>query len=573
MEKKKLNELEQRRKELVRERESWKQDWRELSRYFLPRKGRFLEDGERSNQGGLMRGSLDSTGIYAMRDLAAGLQGGMTSPARPWFKLATQDSEMERSSTTCRWLDEVERRMRDVLHRSNFYNSVHQLYEELASFGTAFMFELPDRKTCVRFQTMTAGEYCLDTDEHGRVDTVFRVLDMTLRQLVRKFGLPALPEFMRGMWEQQGNWNERFTVIHAVFPRDDRNPDKIDGKNKPWASLYYLDGQGGGGHSGHFGGGGEGLHLLSEGGYDEFPGFGVRWDVTGGDVYGRGPGMDALPDCVLLHSMTSSMLKALHKEVDPPMIVAGDKKDINLLPGGVTFTNAMQSQGAGVYPALQLRHNIQGTAMAIGQIQQKIREGLFNDLFRMLLGSDRRNITAREIAAREEEKMVLIGPVLERMHDELLIPLITRTFNIMAEGNYLPPWPEEIGGQPLKVEFVSLLAQAQKMVGTGAIERYVGFVGQIAQMAPEILDAVNPDKVADAYGDYVGVDARVIRSQDERDQLRQAREQAQAQAQQQQEQMAAAQMAMQGAKTLGQAKMGGGSALDALLGGGGQAGG
>ena len=92
MEKKKLNELEQRRKELVRERESWKQDWRELSRYFLPRKGRFLEDGERSNQGGLMRGSLDSTGIYAMRDLAAGLQGGMTSPARPWFKLATQDS-------------------------------------------------------------------------------------------------------------------------------------------------------------------------------------------------------------------------------------------------------------------------------------------------------------------------------------------------------------------------------------------------------------------------------------------------------------------------------------------------
>ena len=136
---------------------------------------------------------------------------------------------------------------------------------------------------------------------------------------------------------------------------------------------------------------------------------------------------------------------------------------------------------------------------------------------------------------------------------------------------YLPPWPEEMGEQPLKVEFVSVLAQAQKMVGTGAIERYVGFVGQMAQMAPEILDVVNPDKVADAYGDYLGVDAKIIRSQEERDQIREQRAQAQAAAKQQQEQMMAAQVAMQGVQALGGAKMGQGSALDALMGAGGDA--
>ncbi len=565
MDKKQLSEIDQRYKELKRERQSWKKDWRDLSRHFLPRKCRFLEDGDRTNEGGLQRGSLDSTGLYALRDLAAGLHGGMTSPARPWFKLSLQDSTLDNAKDARLWLDEVERRMRDVLHRSNFYNAIHQQYEELAAFGTSFMFEMEDDSTGVRFHTLTVGEFVIDANEHGRVDTVFRDMDMTLRQLVRKFGLEDLPENLRILWEKQTNWNERYQVVHAVFPRDDREPGKLDGKNKPWASVYYLAGHGGK----HSGGSAEYPYLISEGGYDEFPGFGVRWDVAGGDIYGRSPGMDTLPDCVLLQSMTTSMLKALHKEVDPPMVVAGDKKDINLLPGGVTFVNAMQGQGQGVYPAVQMRHNIQGTAAAIAQIQRQIREGLFNDLFRMLLDSDRRNVTAREIAAKEEEKMVLIGPVLERLHDELLIPVISRTFNIMAAGNYLPPWPEELGEQPLKVEFVSVLAQAQKMVGTGAIERYVGFIGQCAQMAPEILDVINPDNVADAYGEYLGVDAKVIRSQEERDQMRQQRAQAQAAMQQQQEQMMAAQAAMQGVQVLGQAKMGEGSALDAILGQGG----
>ena len=204
MDRKKLIEIHRRRDELLRERESWKHDWRELSRYFLPRRRRFLEDGDRANQGGLQRGSLDSTGIYAMRDLASGLHGGMTSPARPWFRLSLQNRELEGSRDARLWLDETERRMRDILHRSNFYNAVHQFYEELAAFGTAFMFELADAQTAARFHTLTVGEYCLDADEHGRVDTVFRDMDMTLRQLVRKFGLAALPEAYAGSTDYTG---------------------------------------------------------------------------------------------------------------------------------------------------------------------------------------------------------------------------------------------------------------------------------------------------------------------------------------------------------------------------------
>lgn len=565
MDRKQLQELCQRHNELLKERRSWEHDWKTLARYFLPRKCRFIEQGERSNEGGLRSGSLDSTGIYAMRDLAAGLQGGMTSPARPWFRLALEDKSLEKSRAVHLWLDKVEETMRSVFRRSNFYTAVHQLYGELGTFGTGFIFALADKGRGIRFQPLTVGEYCLDTNEYNLVDTCFRSIDMTLRQMVRRFGLENLPDQLKNMWGHQTNWSERFRVVHAVYPRNDRDPDKLDDKNMAFASVYYMDGSGSGGSRGAAGNATY-PHLLSEGGYTSFPGFGPRWDVTAGDVYGRSAGMDAVPDCVLLNSMTASMLKALHKEVDPPMVAPSSLKQVNLLPGGSNFVDINGGSGQQVYPAMQLRHNIQGTAAAIAQIQQQVREGLFNNLFRMLLNSDRRQITAREVATLEEEKLILVGPVLERLHDELLTPLINRTFDLMVEEGMVPPWPEELNGQQIKVEFVSILAVAQKMVSTGAVEQYVGFVGQVGQMDPAILDVVNTDKMADVYADYLGVPAEIIRSQEERDKMREERAKAQEAAMQQQQQMQALALSVQSAKELGQTPVGGDNALSAMMG-------
>ncbi len=561
-----ITELASRRESLLTERSSWEADWKVLAKHFLPRKCRLERDASQTNQGGLRGGVLDSTGILAMRDLAAGLHGGMTSPARPWFKLALEDSGLSGAKPVREWLDEVEKRMRSILHRSNFYNAIHHVYGELGAFGTAFMFALADEGTCVRFLPLTVGEYCLDTNEHGRVDSIFRSVEMTLRQIVRRFPASRIPQWMHTMFENASNWNERFSVIHAVFPRQDRyavspRNDKAAGAAAmPFASFYYLEG--GSGSSGK-GGGGASPVILAESGFKSFPGFGPRWDVTGTDVYGRSPGMDVLPDSVLLQQMVSSMLQALHKEINPPMVAPEDLKSINLLPGGANFVNSTGGSGQAVYPAVQIRHNIQGTQQAILGIREQVKEGLFNNLFRMMLNSDRRQITAREVAAREEEKLILIGPVLERLHDELFIPLIGRTFDLMLEANCVPEPPKEMQGQPLRVEFVSVLAQAQKMVATSAVEQFAGFVGQSAQLFPEALDAIDPDKVIDAYAEYTGVEAGILRGQDERDELRAGRKQQQEQAQQMQQAAGAIDM-------MGKAGSAG-SALQGLMGGMGSA--
>lgn len=141
--------------------------------------------------------------------------------------------------------------------------------------------------------------------------------------------------------------------------------------------------------------------------------------------------------------------------------------------GGLTDHPYVSTTGSGVpvVPAMNVQPDVQAAQMLIQQVQNQIKEGLYNDLFRMLLGSDRRQVTATEVDAKEAEKMILIGPVLERLHDELFIPLIDRTFELMGRFNALPPAPESIAGETLKVDFISTLAQAQKLVSTGSMQQ------------------------------------------------------------------------------------------------------
>lgn len=557
-----VKELTRRYEALKDERSPWDTAWKDLAAHFLPTK--WQDDKGASRKRPMLNSKLvDSTGILAMRTLAAGMQGGMTSPARPWFRLTLEDDDLAKSHDARAWLDEVEQRMRTVFHRSNFYNAIHTVYSDLGTFGTAFMFELADLHTGFRFIPLVAGTYVLDTNATGRVDTIIRCIPMTARQIVQEFGRERIPRMVRDAADKVGELTHKFEVMHAVFPRSDRNLLKVDAQNMPFASVYWMQAAQDGG---------KGFTTLRESGFEEFPGFGPRWDVNGMDVYGRSPAMDVLPDCRMLQQMTATTLKATHKAVDPPMSVAASLQAVglDLMPGGVNYVDTQPGQAPqAATPLLQIRPDLNAAYSAIENTRQQIQMGLYNDLFRLLLGSDRRQITAREVAAKEEEKLILIGPVLERLHDEQFIPLIDRTFNLMSRLDYLPVPPDELQGVPLKVEFISLLAQAQQIVSTSSVDQFVAFVGNAAQAWPGMLDAVNYDEMMDKYAAYLGVAVGVLNDQEKRDQMRQARAEAQAQAQQ-------SAMAQQQAETVGrvakdlssaQVDADGMNALEAAIGG------
>ena len=508
----KLRKVQQQYEALKSERDDIKPQWQELSDLFMPQGGRLLgEDGKRTGRNTQL---VDSTGVYALRNLAAGLFGGVTNPARLWFKLGLPDRELAQARSVSSWLEQTAQVMNDLLHRSNFYDVIQAVYMQVGCFGTGCMLVYPDEKNpkSLVFRELVAGEYVLQCDSHNRINTCAYKTQMTALQLKEKFGEENLSDQVKQALKLESSWYERFPVIHMITPRNDRNITKEDAKNMEYASYWWEEG--------------DVEDFLRESGFVVSPAIGVRWDVVGADTYGCSPSMDALPDCRMLQAMKRSLIKALHKEVDPPMAVPSGLKKPDLAPSGINPVPTAAG-GQSIYPAMQIRPNTQGTLQAVADVRDQIRRGLFNDLFQMVSQIQHTGVTATQITGMQEEKLVMLSPVLERLHSELFIPLIDYLFHHMQAVGTMPPPPQEIQGAPIKVEFVSILAKAQKQIGTAALDRFCMFIGANGQFLPELMDTVDADKLSDEYADMLGVSMDIIRDQGERDALRKSRADAQ----------------------------------------------
>ena len=529
------NKYTSRLQSLKQERNSWESHWREISDYILPRRG--VYSGQQPNDGRI-RGTriIDSTATRALRILAAGLQGGLTSPARPWFRLGIADRDISRNKSVRDWVAQVESIMYRAFSKSNFYSCIHSLYTELAGFGTGILYCEPDEERGLRFRTLTAGEYSLATDAQGRVDTVFREFKMTARQLEKRFGRENLPAtVVTSLNVNRDHW---FDVLHVVQPRDEFDHGRLDSENMPFESVFLLNDRGG--------------YVLSEGGFMENPYMVPRWDTSAMDVYGRSPAMDVLADVKMLMEMSKSQIQAVHLTLRPPMKVPSMySRRLNLLPGGQNPVE--QNQQDSVSPLYQVRPDLAGVSHKIQDVRSSIREGFYNDIFMMMAGSNRRTITAAEVAERHEEKLIQLGPVIERQHTELLDPLIDRVFGILMRAGQLPQPPSALEGHDIKVDYISVLAQAQKMVGTQSIQSLAEFVGRLAQANPEVLDKVDMDRAVEDYAELIGVPNGIVRSGDEVEQFRNLRRQQMQHQQQFQQNLQAASMGSGIVKDLAQA--------------------
>jgi len=478
------------------ERATWWSHWQEVTTYLLPRNGRYFQQDR--NKGHRRHNSIyDNTGTRALRTLGAGMMAGATSPARPWFRLGTADPELNRYTPVKLWLNDVTERMQLVFQKSNTYRTLHSIYEELGAFGTAGSIILPDPKTAIHHYPITIGEYAIATDYQGRVNTLYREFQKTVGEVVREFGYNKCSTSVKNLYDR-GSLDQWITLVHAIEPRDDRERDfkKKDNMNMAYKSCYFEIG-------------GDGEDVLRESGYKEFPAVIPRWGIAGGDIYGNSPGMEALGDIKQLQHEQLRKAQGIDYQTKPPLQVPSYMKnrDVDSLPGGVTFIDGQQGK---IETAFNVNLNLNHLLADIQDVRQRINGSFYADLFLMLANATDTRMTATEVAERHEEKLLMLGPVLERLHNELLDPLIDNTFNRMVEVGLVPPAPEEMQGMELNVEFVSMLAQAQRAIGTNSVDRYVNSMGMIAQMKPDVLDKFDSDAWADGYADMLGVDPKLI---------------------------------------------------------------
>lgn len=518
---------------LHNERSSWMSHWREISDNLLPRSGRFFLSDR--NKGDKRHNNIyDSTGTRSLRVLAAGLMAGMTSPARPWFRLTTSDPDLDESAAVKQWLKDVRLQMMMVFQRSNTYRALHSMYEELGAFGTASSVIVPNFDTVIHHHPLTVGQYCIAEGVDGRVNTLYRELSMSVVQMVREFGYKNCSKTVRNMYDR-GNLDQFIPLYHAIEPRADRDLSKKDNLNMPFRSCYFEQG-------------GNEEDTLRESGFREFIGICPRWSVSGGDIYGNSPAMEALGDIKQLQHEQLRKAQAIDYQTKPPLQAPTSAKamGVNTLPGGLTYVDAANPTG-GIRTAFEVNLNLQYLREDIMDVRDRIRAAFHADMFLMLANNTTGQMTATEVAERHEEKLLMLGPVLERLHNEMLSPLIEMTFTRMVEAGAVPPPPEELQGMDLSVEFVSMLAQAQRAVATNSIDRFVGNLGAVAGIKPDVLDKFDADKWADTYADALGVDPDLIVPGEQVALIRQAR--AQQAAQQQQAEQAA--MAADAASKLG----------------------
>lgn len=538
--------------QLKAERLSFEPHWRELSDFTRPRSTRFtaseVNRGDRRNSK-----IIDPAAVMAARTLSSGMMSGITSPARPWFRLATPDRDLMDYGPVKLWLETVEQRMNEVFNRSNLYQSLPLMYEDLGTFATGAMAVVADPQRVIRTVPFPTGSFYIANGADLSVDTAVREFSMTVRQVLTEFGTDAVSDTVKSQWNS-GQYGQWVNVVHAVYPNLDRQTGKLEAKHKAYKSVYYEANS-------------TDDKLLRESGYDEFPIMAPRWEVNGEDVYGSScPGMVALGSVKALQLLQRRKAQMIDKITNPPLQAPASIKSqrISTIPGGINYL-PMADVNNQIKPLFQIPANgTNGLLEDIQDTRQIIDHAYFVDLFRMMQTVNTRSMPVEAVAEMREEKLLMLGPVLQRLDSELLDKLINRTFSVMAENNLLPVPPDEMQGMQLKVEYISVMAQAQKAIGVSSIERFIGFTSGIGQFSPNALDKINVDETIDAYAASIGVPPSVVATNEQVAQIRENRAQQQAMAQQ----MQMAQAAVGGAQALGNTPMDDNSALAALAGGG-----
>ena len=530
------SELIERAETLEGERYNWEQDWQRIADFILPRKNDIITKRSRGENRNQKR--YASIGMQSLSMLAASLHGTLTSKAVQWFDLETGNQEMDANPQIRQYLQDVARVMWMELNSSNFHSQVHELYLDLAAFGTGCMIQEEaaspgEEYDGLIFTSHPIQSYLIEENHNGQVDSVCIKHMMTARQIRDKFGESSMTR--DHLAALNNSPLDQFEILHWVMPREGGGGDDYteDASKMPFKSCWIDRGQ---------------EEIIREGGYQEFPFTVPRWSKSTGDMYGRGPGDTALADIEVLNAATRLELNAWAKTIDPPILVEDDGVigKVNMRPGKPTIVRDVERS---VRP-FQSNANMNFNQIKLGEYRNTIRQAFFADQLE-LPNRGSAEMTATEIQVRYDLMQRVLGPTLGRLERELLEPVIMRVFKTMARRGVVPPPPPAMGDiLQISIRYVGPLSRAQKQAEINAFMTFLQEIGMVAQMKPEVLDLIDGDAAVRWLHDHHDLPSVVIVEERIVQQKREAREQQQAAMAQQQFQTAGA----QDAKTMAEAE-------------------
>jgi hypothetical protein len=539
----------ERKDALWRIRRPYEDLWSAVAKVFLPFNLRLRPEDQ--DKPVYNYGLYSSKPTIHLRTFVSGLMAGRSNPAKMWHQLKPYDPEMADYRPVREWLSIANARIEDAFQRSNFYTCLPAVYQHQGVAGISALHIDEDEDEIIRGYVWPLGSYAIATNARGEADTLYRQTQMTVGAMVRKFGYDRCSQPVKSLYDRN-RFDDKVNLVHVVEPRQNFLAGTIGPRGMKWRSVWIEEAGNGQKREGEF---------LGDFGYEERPFVVPRWWVEGGDAYSSSPAIEALAVARALQKNEKQGIQIGDLTVSPPRAIPESiRRQTNgapLLPGDDIYIPD-RMQGLKVEPIYQVHPNalMQIDARA-ARFEDAVADCMYAKLFLLLATTQDTDKTAYEVAELHEERLLQLTPPLMRQDDELFDPAIDRTFGALLRGGHLPPPPPELMGQPLRVEYTSVLNQAQKLIGVTQIERFVGFIGGVAKQAPEIADKIDMDAAAEEYADSLGIPTRIVRSAEDTQQRRAARAQAMA-AQQQAEQ---AVQQTQAIRNLGSARMGDDTAL------------
>lgn len=549
---------------------------------------RFKDSAEdKKNKNAKTRSIIKNKGGRALRTFTSGMSNGATPRARPWFMLGVNNPSKNSSSNSRKHFSNVSQIIRTHFDISNLYRVLPIAYKDVGLFSTAAYGMLPHPRYGFWFYPYAMGTYGFAVDMEGNPNMFYRDVSMTVRQVIDTYAklkpnggvdYGGIPEWVVSHYEN-ARYLEQITLSQVIVFNTAYNPAKsrisINPADKKYVCYTYVQSFGGnlpGQHSRGFRSEKSITHkptseFVKISGYEYFPVIIPRWEVQAEGTWGSdGPGDMALGDVMTLNEMEKSRLEGIHKLVRPPMVGHASLKrhQASILAGGITYVD---DAGAvqGFKPAFEMDPKLYELVQCGQEYEVAIDEAFFVDLFRQFSrGESKTHVSVEEIREKSSERMAMVAPALGQLDHDQNSKLIENAIFILSAQGKIPPAPRELEGENMKIEYISILAQAAKASEMASLERGANFVTSFAQSVgkPEIIRVINEEKYARKYlQEYLAIDPDLIRSEDELEEIR-------VQMNQEQEMQKKLQMDAQNAsiaKDLTQAQPGQGSLLDTYM--------
>lgn len=490
---------------------SWLSVWREVRHYVMPTYSDFLPEG-----GPRGEHLYDTTAIEARKRLAAGMYNWMAPPDKRWFEVVPADEDLQKNEEVKDYFSEVTKVISFTMANSNWSSVLIQVLNNLACGLDGIVYcEDGGDDSVLNFRSFPVETVCYSENAKGRVDSVYRESEMTARQILQEFGSSTPPKIR----EEAANPNlqdKKHRILHAVFPRHVRSDNMIDNKNMPFADVAIEL---------------ESKQILREGGFQEYPFAVCRFDKSDNETYGRGPGLDKLPDIKMLNRMRQAYI-LMKEHIADPSYIAPDgsivSKDFNRDPGSLIF---YKPELNGAKPEILPMSSSSGDlARDIEDEREKIKIGFFWDIFDPL--GDLKQITATEAEIRNDGKMIPFAPIAGNLHAELFRVIIHRVFGIVSRRGLLPDPPPRLMENPdYKIEFVSKIALSIKKIESLGWLQTEASLANIINLKPDIMDNFDLDEIARDIALANGSSPKWLIPAKDRDAVRSERAQQQAQIQ------------------------------------------